>query len=83
MVRNRVQYQQALVTRTSRYTGLLALPAIKNRENNYLNNISILVYQKNMVQRQIDAADSEVNRIVYQLYGLTEEEIRIVEGSSK
>ena len=37
MVRNRVQYQQALVTRTSRYTGLLALPAIKNRENNYLN----------------------------------------------
>jgi len=35
MVRNRVQYQQALVTRTSRYTGLLALPAIKNREKKY------------------------------------------------
>ncbi|MFH0862245.1 MAG: N-6 DNA methylase [Candidatus Altiarchaeota archaeon] len=36
--------------------------------------------EKNMVQRQIDAADSEVNNIVYQLYGLSEEEIKIVEG---
>lgn len=80
MVRNRVQYPQALVTRTSRYTGLLALPAIKNREKKCLNNIPIPVYQKNMVQRQVDAADVEINRIVYQLYGLTEEEIRIVEG---
>jgi len=80
MVITKLQYQQALRTRTSRYTGLLALPAIKNRENNYLNNISILVYQKNMVQRQIDAADTEINRIAYRLYGLTEEEIKIVEG---
>ena len=33
-----------------------------------------------MVQRQIDAADTEINRIAYRLYGLTEEEIKIVEG---
>lgn len=39
--------------------------------------------EKTMVQRQIDAADAEVNRIVYRLYGLTEEEIKIVEGVSK
>jgi hypothetical protein len=36
--------------------------------------------EKNMLQRQIDAADAEVNRMVYQLYGLTEEEIKIVES---
>ncbi len=34
-------------------------------------------------QRPIDAADAEVNRIVYKLYGLTDEEIKIVEGASK
>ena len=35
MVITKLQYQQALRTRTSRYTGLLALPAIKNREKKY------------------------------------------------
>jgi hypothetical protein len=28
----------------------------------------------------ISALESEIDRIVYQLYGLTEEEIKIVEG---
>jgi hypothetical protein len=32
------------------------------------------------IQRQIDATDREIDRLVYDLYGLTEEEIRIVEG---
>ena len=31
------------------------------------------------VQRQIDATDREIDRLVYELYGLTEAEIRIVE----
>jgi transcriptional regulator of met regulon len=31
------------------------------------------------LQRQIDATDREIDRLVYDLYGLTEEEIRIVE----
>ena len=30
-------------------------------------------------QRQIDATDREIDRLVYDLYDLTEEEIRIVE----
>lgn len=31
-------------------------------------------------QRQIDATDKEIDGLVYELYGLTEEEIQIVEG---
>jgi len=35
---------------------------------------------KYKLQRQIDATDAQINKLVYELYGLTEEEIRIVEG---
>jgi hypothetical protein len=38
---------------------------------------------KAMLQRQIDATDRQIDNLVYVLYGLTEEEIAIVEGSSK
>jgi hypothetical protein len=37
--------------------------------------------EKEMIQRRIDATDSEIDRLVYELYGLTDEEIKIVEGS--
>ncbi len=37
---------------------------------------------KDRLQRQIDATDQEINRLVYNLYGLTEEEIQIVEAAS-
>ena len=37
---------------------------------------------KERVQRQIDATDQEIDRLVYDLYGLTEEEIKIVEEAS-
>jgi len=32
------------------------------------------------IQRQIDATDRLIDRLVYELYGLTEEEIAVVEG---
>jgi hypothetical protein len=35
---------------------------------------------KTRLQRQIDATDKEIDQLVYKLYGLTEEEIGIVEG---
>jgi hypothetical protein len=35
---------------------------------------------KTRLQRQIDATDREIDRLVYDLYGLTEEEIALVEG---
>ena len=34
------------------------------------------------VQQQIDRTDVEIDRMVYDLYGLTEEEIRIVGGNT-
>jgi hypothetical protein len=37
---------------------------------------------KTLIQRQIAATDKEIDRLVYDLYGLTEDEIRIVEGDS-
>ena len=38
------------------------------------------VAQKEMIQRQIAATDKEIDRLVYDLYGLTPDEIAIVEG---
>jgi hypothetical protein len=35
---------------------------------------------REMLQRQIDATDEQINALVYALYGLTEEEIAVVEG---
>ena len=36
--------------------------------------------EKEMLQRQIEMVDSAIDRLVYALYGLTEDEIKIVEG---
>ncbi|MDD5087916.1 MAG: N-6 DNA methylase, partial [bacterium] len=35
------------------------------------------------IEREIRATDEEIDRLVYELYGLTDEEIRIVEGEEK
>ncbi len=39
--------------------------------------------EKEMIQRQIEMTDDAIDRLVYELYGLTEEEIRVVEGNTK
>ena len=33
-----------------------------------------------MLSRQIESTDGAIDRLVYELYGLTEDEIKIVEG---
>ena len=33
-----------------------------------------------ILKRRIDATDREIDLLVYELYGLTEEEIKIIEG---
>ena len=38
--------------------------------------------QKEIIQRQIDSTDKEIDRLVYELYGLTKEEIKIAEGET-
>jgi len=38
--------------------------------------------EKTTIQRQIDATDKQIDELVYELYGLGEEERRIVEGDN-
>jgi len=40
-------------------------------------------YGKFAIQRQIDATDKQIDQLVYELYGLTDEEIRIVEEATQ
>ena len=40
-------------------------------------------HEQESAQRQIAATDEEIDRLVYDLYGLTEDEIAIVEGRAK
>ena len=37
-------------------------------------------HEQESLQRQIAATDKAIDALVYELYGLTQEEIRIVEG---
>ena len=37
-------------------------------------------HARTIVQREIAALDARIDRLVYELYGLSEEEIGIVEG---
>jgi adenine-specific DNA-methyltransferase len=37
--------------------------------------------EKEQLHRKCDYLDGEIDRLVYELYGLTSEEIKIVEGS--
>jgi hypothetical protein len=40
-------------------------------------------HDETALQRQIEATDRQIDGRVYELYGLTEDEIGIVEGSTK
>ena len=40
-----------------------------------------LEHEKTLLSRQIEATDAAIDALVYELYGLTEEEIAIVEGT--
>jgi len=42
-----------------------------------------LEQEKTQLSRQIEATDGAIDKLVYELYGLTEEEIAIVEGAGK
>ena len=40
-------------------------------------------HEKEALQRQIDATDRQIDRLVYDLYGLSEEEVQIVEEATE
>jgi hypothetical protein len=44
---------------------------------------AITAHDKTNIQRQIDATDAQIDKLVYELYGLTEDEIKIVEAASR
>ncbi|MDP3034029.1 MAG: Eco57I restriction-modification methylase domain-containing protein [Methanobacteriaceae archaeon] len=80
------------------YIEKLPIVAMKNIENEK-HNISYLAGKmlqlnkdlqtaktpnsKQNIQRQIEATDKQIDKLVYELYGLTEEEIKSVKESSK
>lgn len=39
-------------------------------------------HEQTVIERQISAIDSQIDRLVYELYGLTEEEIKLVEATA-
>ncbi|MDM8555641.1 TaqI-like C-terminal specificity domain-containing protein [Desulfococcaceae bacterium HSG7] len=49
--------------------------------NKKINNAK-LPQEKNMLQRQIQATDKQIDQLVYKLYDLTDEEIKIVESET-
>ena len=79
---------------TPEFISSFSFPELENNANN--ENIVILVSQmleahkilekakfendKKFLQQRIDILDSQINAIVYSLYGLNEEEIKVVEG---
>ena len=40
-------------------------------------------HERTLIARRIEATDRQIDRLVYELYGLTDEEIEIVEAGSK
>jgi len=40
-------------------------------------------HEKTLLLRQIEATDAAIDKLVYELYGLTDEEINVVEGAGK
>jgi peptidoglycan hydrolase CwlO-like protein len=55
----------------------LPLQAVVRTQNTYTKT----TYEKTAIERQIDATDRQIDTLVYELYGLTEEEINIVESN--
>lgn len=39
-------------------------------------------HDKTVIERQIAATDEEIDRLIYDLYGLTDDEIKIVEEAT-
>ena len=68
-------------------------PADKNRHDKMVSLVEQILalnkqlasaktaHEKTILQRQIDATDQQIDNLVYELYGLTEEEIKIVEST--
>jgi hypothetical protein len=63
----------------ARHDRMVALVTQMLELNKKLQDAS-LDHEKELLSRQIEATDASIDKLVYELYGLTEEEIAIVEG---
>jgi hypothetical protein len=48
-----------------------------------VNREGITASERKMLEQQIAYTDKQIDKLVYQLYELTEDEIKIVEGDGK
>jgi hypothetical protein len=53
--------------------------ALEMFDHNKKNCSAITEHEKTMIRRQIDLTDKQIDKLVYGLYRLTDDEIRIVE----
>lgn len=63
-----------------RYDKMVKLVKQMNQLNKEFQNAKTS-HKKEVIQRQINATDKQIDKLVYKLYDLTEKEIAIVEGS--
>ena len=63
----------------ARHDSMVALVTLMLDLNKRLQDAR-LEQEKTLLARQIEATDAAIDKLVYELYGLTEEEIGIVEG---
>jgi hypothetical protein len=75
---------------------LLDIPIVKSADKNKTKSIITFVdkiselkqkeaaepnqQQKSVIAKQIEGMEKAIDKIVYELYGLTEDEIKVVEG---
>ena len=52
-----------------------------NQQDEWEDYFNIYKTEINQIQTEISSTDKEIDQMVYELYGLTEEEIKIVEDS--
>ncbi|MCK9592500.1 MAG: Eco57I restriction-modification methylase domain-containing protein [Methanoregula sp.] len=65
----------------ARYDRMVALVTQMLELNKKLQDAT-LDHDKTLLSRQVEAADASIDKLVYELYGLTGEEIAIVEGTT-
>jgi len=64
---------------------LFQIPIPENNNSKKIENLvtKILVAKRADPQADMSALEGEIDQLVYQLYGLSEDEVRIVEGKDK
>jgi hypothetical protein len=70
------------VIKSDSYRKIVSLVVSIAEGNEHLINAKT-DHEKTILQRQIDSTDRRIDELVYEIYGLTEEEIKIVESSKE